>query len=328
MTITEHLDRLAELQPVPFPVVSLYVNAEPDEHGRDPYDVFARNEFRARLQTYPLRSEERQSLSHDLDRISTFLQTGVRPTVNGVAVFACHRAGLFETLQFEPPVDRPWLYIGDQPHLYPLARAASKSPPYVVVLADTARTRIIVVAADPVAVSKPGALSQTRYERHVEDYDPHHVKDVVNAFERIALDDHVTRVILSGDAAVLLLLHEQTPKWLAQRVVDESSLPADASEREVIATTFRAMRRVDERTDRQKVEAAVDAYRAGALGVVGPAATLQALDNGQVEGLLLTDTPDEIVKKAQLTGASVTLVEDPSLLEPFGGVAATLRHRF
>ena len=48
------------------------------------------------------------------------------------------------------------------------------------------------------------------------------------------------------------------------------------------------MAEVDAKTDREKVEAAVGAYRAGGLGVVGPDATLLALTNGQVDELLIT----------------------------------------
>src|SRR5258707_13829497 len=104
MTIIEHLDRLAEFEPVSLPVVSLCLNAQPDEHGRDHYNVFTRQEFKARLHTYPLRSPERQSLGYDLDRISTFLETGGRPPANGVAVFASHPAGLFGTVPFGLPL--------------------------------------------------------------------------------------------------------------------------------------------------------------------------------------------------------------------------------
>jgi peptide subunit release factor 1 (eRF1) len=384
MTITEHLDRLAEFEPVPYPVVSLYLNAQPDEHGRDRYQVFARKELKARLQTYPLRSPERQSLEQDLERISTFLNTGVQASANGIAVFACHAAGLFETVQFNPPVERHWLYIGDQPHLYPLARVASKYPTYLVVLADTYRTRIIVVADGHVAARQAitgvktrradqGALAQARYQRHVENYHLHHVKDVVGALEKIVLADRITRIILSGDVVVLPLLHEQMPKWLAERVIDELSLPPDSPERDVIAATLESTRKLDEQTDRQKVDAAVGAYRGGGLGVVGPDATLLALEMGQVDELLLTASPskisplhrtpaaemaiaidegvvktavapaaagepaaadplsarlsEEFVRKAHQTRARVAFIEDASLLEPFGGVAASLRFR-
>src|SRR5947207_8631831 len=162
MTLQERLDRLADFEPVPYPVVSLYLDAQPDERGRDHYQLFARKELKARLQVYPLRSPERQSLEHDLDRISTFLQNGVVPSAKGIAVFACQPAGLFETVQFDPAVSRHSLYIGDQPHLYPLERVVSQNPPYVVVLADTNRTRIFVVAEGHIAGRKALTGVKTR----------------------------------------------------------------------------------------------------------------------------------------------------------------------
>jgi len=36
---------------------------------------------------------------------------------------------------------------------------------------------------------------------------------------------------------------------------------------------------------------------------------------------------DELVTKARQTSARISFIEDPALLEPYGGVAATLRYR-
>ncbi len=106
----------------------------------------------------------------------------------------------------------------------------------------------------------------------------------------------------------------------------------------------------------------VDAWRGGGLGVVGPEATLRALLMGQVEELLIvatadalkpvqqplgdasepmtTDTSapnaasdkqlqlsDDLVTRAQQTGARVRIIEDSELLLEHGGVGATLRFR-
>jgi peptide subunit release factor 1 (eRF1) len=347
MTITDHLDHLSAFEPVPYPVVSLYLDTRPDEHGRDNYQVFARKEMKARIQSYPLRSSERQSLERDMDRISGYLENKLQPSANGVAVFACEAAGLFETAQFEAPLERHGLYIGDQPHLYPLARVAAQYPAYAVVLADTARTRILVVAEGRVTGTtdiqgvktrwtEQGALSQSRYQRHIENFHLHHVKDVVKALEKIVLLDRLDRIVLSGDVVVLPLLHEQMPKWIAEKVVDELSLPPDSPEKKVIAATLESIRKQDERTDREKVEAAVGAYRAGGLGVVGPDAVLLALELGQVDELLITASlakiqprrfAEEFVRKAHQTSARVAFIEDTALLELYGGVAATLRYR-
>jgi peptide chain release factor subunit 1 len=385
MNITEQLERLAGFEPAPYPVISLYLNTQPDQRGRDHFDTFVRKELKARAQTYPPRSPEREMIERDLERIGHFLANHLQPSSNGVAIFACDAAELFETVQFDAPIQEHWLYIGDQPHLYPLARLASQYPRYAAVLADTARTRILVVAYGGVAADRAiqgvktrhtsqGGWSQPRYQRHIENYHLHHVKDVIAALEKIVLEERLDRIVIAGDAVVIPLLREQMPKSLADKVVEEISLTPDAPEREVISATLASMKKLDERTDREKVEAAVGAYRAGGLGVVGPDQTLLALTNGQVDELLLSatlatlnplrDTPaaemaiandatvaesivpataagepahagsetvrlsDELVTKAEQTSARICFIEDPSLLEPYGGVAATLRYRF
>ena len=385
MTLTEQLDRLASLEPSPYPVLSLYLNTQPNERGRDQYQAFVRKELKARSATYPARSSEREMLERDLARIATFLEVDVQPSANGVAIFACDAANLFEAIQLDAPIAEHSLYVGEQPHLYPLARLVSQFPRYAVVLADTHRTRIVVVAEGAVASDTPiegvktrrtsqGGWSQARYQRHVENYHLHHIKDVVAALEKIVQTEGLTRVVLAGDENVLPLVREQLPKPLADIVVEGASVTSDASQGDVVSRTLATMRELDTRTDRDLVNAAVGAYRGGGLGVVGPDATLLALGNGQVDELLITaslgrmgglqGTPaadialandsaalgepvvepaaagetaaadmgvvrlaDELVRKAQQTSARIQFVEDATLLEPYGGVAATLRYR-
>lgn len=384
MTLTEQLDRLAAFEQSPYPVVSLYLNTQPDGRGRDNFQAFVRKELKARAQTYPARSAERGMLERDMERINGYLQNEVQPSANGIAIFACDAASLFEAVQVDAPVDDHWLYVGDRPHLYPLARIASRYPRYAVVLADTNRTRILVIADGGVTGdtaiegtktrrTTQGGWSQARYQRHVENYHLHHIKDVVAALEKIMVKEGIDRVIVSGDPVAIPLLREQMPKTLAERVVDELSLPSNAPEAEVLAATRAAMLEADAKTDREKVDAAIGGYRAGGLGVVGPDATLLALTNGQVDEILLTGSlgsleglrgtrasemaiandaaivdpavepsmagepagaeagtvrlADELVTRAHQTGARISFIGDPALLEPYGGVAATLRYR-
>jgi hypothetical protein len=53
MPLTDHLDRLARFEPVPYPVVSLYLNTQSNERGRDQFQTFVKQEFKARSRTYP-----------------------------------------------------------------------------------------------------------------------------------------------------------------------------------------------------------------------------------------------------------------------------------
>ena len=52
MSLTEQLERLAAFEPAPYPVVSLYLDTRPNQHGRDQHQAFTRKEFKARSRTY------------------------------------------------------------------------------------------------------------------------------------------------------------------------------------------------------------------------------------------------------------------------------------
>ena len=107
-----------------------------------------------------------------------------------------------------------------------------------------------------------------------------------------------------------------------------------------------------------------DAWHAGGLAVAGPEQTLDVLQKGQVEELLITATPellrraatltsdvtptpveidtsapaadvdsdrhrlaDHFVVHAHMSGARVRFIEDPALLADVGGVGALLRFK-
>ena len=376
MSLSEQLGRLAAFEPAPYPVVSLYLNTQPGQHGRDQHQAFIRKEFKARSQTYPTGSPERESLDQDLERISQYLETELQPSSNGVAIFACSAGELFEAIQMGGAVEQHWLHIGDQPHLYPLARLESQYPRYAAVLADTHSARIMVFASgdlvaerDVVGVktrsTSQGGWSQARYQRHISNFHLHHAKEVIDTLDRVVQAEGITQILLSGDEVIMPVLREQLPKHLADKVVDQVRLPTHAPVSDVMKASLEAMGKLNERTDREKVDAAVGAFRAGGLGVVGPEHTLMALAAGQVEELLISaslrelqaphaandtlltepavDTvsageaadaepqvvrlADELVTKATQTAALVTFIEDPSLLADYGGVAALLRFR-
>src|SRR2546423_3505451 len=95
--LTTQLDRLASFDPGPFPVISLYLNLQPNERGRDQFEPFLRKELADRIATYSASGPERDSLDRDGDRIRDYVRT-IDGAVNGLAVFACGGADLFEAV--------------------------------------------------------------------------------------------------------------------------------------------------------------------------------------------------------------------------------------
>jgi len=359
--LSSQLDRLASLDSGPFPVVSLYLNLQPDQHGRDNFEPFLRKELADRVRTYSAQGPERQSLEQDAEKIREHVRT-IDPAANGLALFACSAADLFEPIPLAAPVPEHRLYISDQPHLYPLARLLDEYPRYAVVLADTHVARIFVFAANQLETEqdiagvktrrhKMGGWSQARYQRHMENYHVHHAKDIAEALARIVRDEHVATILISGDEVIVPLLKEQLPKDVADCVVDTLRMDTRAPQADVLEASLAVMREQAAATDRERVDALFDNYRAGGLACVGVDDTLKAFELGQVDELLITGSPDSIdapaapdsesaaepsaeeraadtlIVQARQTSAKVRFIQDPALLAGVGGAGAFLRFK-
>jgi len=374
-TMDEPLARLVAFDPTTFPVLSVYLNTQPDQHGRTPDAApYLHREFKALARTWAPSSPERHSFDQDVERIVSYATDEIDPAANGVAIFACWGVGeFFEAIQLTTPISDNRVYAYNQPHLYHLARLDERYPRYAAVLTDMNTARIFVFGLDHVigaeAVNgkkvhrvKVGGWSQARYQRRVGNAHLEHAKDVIERLAQIVREDKITHIILAGDSVVIPLLEEQLPRDLVS-MVQVIKLDIHASEQDVLTATLAKLQGQEARTGAEKVERLMQQYRGRGLAVAGPQETLEALAKGQVEELLISGSleethplpeeveailapeipdseggtkseeprqasvPDLLVTKAKQTGATVTFIEDGSLLESIGGVGAFLRWR-
>ena len=144
------------------------------------------------------------------------------------------------------------------------------------------------VKSDKTRRTSQGGWSQARFQRNIANMHQQHVKEVVDALDRIVTQEGIEQILTVGDEVVLPLLRDQMPKHLADKVVDHLKIDSKAPVDEILAATVEAMGRLNEQSDKDKVEAAIGGHRGGNLGVVGPEATLEALIKGQVDELLLS----------------------------------------
>lgn len=369
----ELMAALLEFESQELPVISLYLDTRAGAQGRQNFSSFVRKRLTERARAYDAQSPERESLDADSRRIAAYLMN-LKPSSQGVALFACSGANdFFRVGQFDAPFERHQLFVFERPHVYPLARLIDQYRPYAVVLADTNRAQIFVFACGSTINRKDlqnvktkqaqvGGWTQSRYERHLENYHIQHAKEIVKVLEDTVQREGIEDVILAGDETTIIpLLREQMSKELSGRIIDVMSLAIDTPEHALLEESLRVYRLYDLTSDRQKVEQLMNEYGAGGRAVVGVPETFAALSNGQVEELLIAastsslkydeaevkkvwdayqsdveapatvdarNIADELVRRAkQLSSARVTFIEDPTLLEPVGGVGALLRYR-
>ena len=335
------LDRLARMEPVRFPLLSLYLNAQPDGRGKDNYSAFVRKELRRLVEDFPLRSPERESIERDAEAIERWLAGDVRPSANGIALFACSAAGFFEALQLDAPIENHRLTIGDRPHLAALARVVDRYPRHAVVLADSNHARIYVFGRGRVIgreeVTNPklsrtdvGGWSQMRYQRHVENLQLHHAKEVIEELRRIVAEERAAYVFLAGDEVIVPVLESHLPKELERKVVGVLRLDIRTPENEVMLAAEEALSAHVAGKEAERIEELRGEWRAGGLAVAGTRKVLEALGNGQADEVWIATNEgeaDEIVQRALETSASVRFVENPGLLAEMDGIVARLRYK-
>jgi len=363
--VDELLDRLAVVEPTEMPVVSLYLDTRTNDVGREGFDPFLRKELKRRVDSYPLRSPERDSLEADSERIVAYVRQSLPKAAHTLALFACSGTGLFEALPVEATLGENRIFVGTQPHLYPLARLVEQYRRYAALVVDSHVARLFVfglgTALEERDITNPklhrtrvGGWSQMRYQRHVDHRHLKHAKEAAQALTRAVRDEGIEHVILGGDDVILPMVREELPKEIAGRIIDVLSLSVRTPEHEILAATLDAFRRHDAADDVETVTTLLDEYRGGGLAVVGLSDSVAALEAGQVDELVLvaapialarteaTDsqaglTPDELahreelagdlVARARRTGASVRFIEDTGLLWDHEGVGAFLRYR-
>jgi peptide subunit release factor 1 (eRF1) len=326
----EPLARLVAFEPTTLPVVSVYLNTQPDRHGRTSDAApYLHREFKALARTWAPGSPERRSFDRDVERIVSYAAGKIDPAANGVAIFACWGADeFFEAIQLTTPVSDNRVYACPQPHLYHLARLDEQYPRYAAVLTDTNTARIFVFGLDHVIAAedvkgkkvhrvKVGGWSQARYQRRVGNAHQEHAKEVMERLAQIVREDKISHIILAGDQVVIPLLQEQLPREMVS-MVEVMKIDIHASQQDVLTATLAKLLEQEARTAAEKVERLMQQYRARGLAVVGLQETLEALVNGQVDELLISGALED----SHPLPEEVRAILAPELPDSEGGTAS------
>jgi peptide subunit release factor 1 (eRF1) len=321
------LDRLVTFEPTPFPVISVYLNTQADQNGRDNFDAFVRRELKAQAKKWTMRTPERESFDRDSERINEYLRDELRPSSNGAAIFACSaERDFFEAVQFDAPINENHFYTSYQPSVYSLARFIDHYPPYVALIADTSVAHLYIFGAGEEIEQRDiispnlhrtmiGGWSQARFQRRIDNIRAHHAKEVVDELDRVTREENIERIVIAGDEVIIPMMREQLPQRLEQMVISTLRLDVTTPEHEVMKASFEAVRAHDARKDAEKVENLLDKHLGSGYAVTGARDTLIALTLGQVDEMFLSASEQDV--RDDLTGKAEELI--PGLPEDVDG---------
>lgn len=309
MNLTTLIKKLGSFEPDGYPFLSIYINAEPDNTGRDNFEIWLKKQLSEQAAIYKDNADEAGRLEKAVEKINEYADSDVEPKANGVAIFASlGDSEFFEAVQFEIAFPESQMFNFDRPHIFPLARAVWQNPKYAVLWADTNKADIYVFGGENrIRTDNPeddkveniqntvtsrtsvGGWSQARFERHIGNYHLHHAKEVVAELESIMNKRAIEHLILCGDeTSIMPILRPQLSKALEDKVIGTLNMSQYDSAEEIREKTSEAFGIENALRDQQQVERVNDAANAAAgMGTLGVADTLRALSNGQVQELVI-----------------------------------------
>jgi peptide chain release factor subunit 1 len=279
----------------PGPVLSLYLNTDPTLGNADAYKLRLRN----MLKGVDL-PRDQQAVEHYFDR--EFDWSG-----RSVAVFSSAGQDFFRASPLQVPV-RDWITVADRPAVKPLADLLDAYGGYGVVLVDKQGARLFFfhlgelreqegVLGEAVKRVKRGGASSFPGRRggiagrtkYVDEVVERNMRDTAEFAARFFEDNRVRRVLIGGTDDNIAIFRTLLPKNWQSLIGGNFPMSMTASHTDVLAKAMQIGQEAERRRETRLVEQVITAARKGAYGVVGLEGTLQAIHDGRVQTLLISE---------------------------------------
>ncbi len=368
--LTHRIRTLIMTEPDRRPLVSCYLACDASTAG-------ARHTFerRARELRELRAADDRDTLDEALDQIRAYLTTSLHPSTRGVALFA--RGGeqpVFEAMQFQVPVPNH-VSVGDTADIYHLVELKDTYHRYVVLISSERYARIIEVnlgavtrelwAKRPELRERVGReWTHAHYQNHSRDRGLRFLDEKIQLLDKLMVGGGHTHLILAGNARLTAQIRERLPPHLRTKMIDTLQFSALASPKDVVDMTLWSFIEAEQRESHDAVTELIQALSRQGLAVRGTQESLEALQRGQADVLILSgqyrsepvwrcrecpsletrsDRPARceacastnlvlehskqlLVRLAEERGVEIELVHDSDELMRIGGVGCLLRY--
>ena len=181
-----------------------------------------------------------------------------------------------------------------------------------------------------------GGWKQMKYQRNIDNNRDDFSKVIVKDLEELIEKTGAKNLIIAGDEIAATLLQDnlspQTQEILHTEVLRLDMKTPRLDIKEEVRELLEEIEQADAHSQAEKL---VGAVRGRGLGVSGDNPTKQALENGQVEMLLIdpntenldNETREELIRLAATTGAAVEMVENHEKFAAMDGVGGLLRYK-
>ncbi|PWT90560.1 MAG: hypothetical protein C5B54_06945 [Acidobacteria bacterium] len=304
MITNETLSDIREYSPQNFLITTLYLQidgAPQQSHLIALKDLIKQR--KGELDNQNLRPEIASSISDDFKRISDFINFEFsRQGTRTLAIFSCSAVKYWHILPLQLPL-RNSLAVGNGPYLLPLNMVLEEYDRFLVILIERAKARLFEVFAGEirehssildevprkVKVGGFGGAEERRIARHIEDLVRRHYKNVSDAAYELHKKYSFNYVILCGNDQNSKEFPHYLHNSLQEHVVTCAAEEFGASLKEIQERVLPAIREIKQKQEQKVLKRLFDQVNSGGLGIVGIDSTIRALQQGQVNSLVVRE---------------------------------------
>ncbi len=291
---------LAGFKGLDAPVTSLYLDVDGRRRirARDVEVALERMARPVRERDHP---EGHASVCADLDRMEAYVRGGIdRSRARGLAVFACSAHDFWEVETLAVPVaDR--LVVNHTPYVRELEAVVARHERYALLLADRQRARLFLFHQGeltdkgdhldllPRHDDDGGQMGKDQVAGHTAAAAHRHLKQAAAAAFALFQEQGFDHLVLCGPEDVTAEIERDLHAYLRERIAGRAHLAAGATEDEIRQVADDVEAGVQRALEAATVGRLRQAVGAGAGGVGGLDAVLQALVAHRVDTLLVSE---------------------------------------
>ncbi len=336
--LQQHIRTLITLEETEAPVVSVYMNIENDSAKL--------REFIKRRVSLLKKSLPQEQLHHfqrAMERIDSNLAEEIEKAAKGIAIFVREgNSPFFLSLKFMVPLSN-MIAVGPFPNVYYLVEMKDTYHRYVVMIMNDRGARILEVNLGE--ITKQLWTDRPRLSEHIgqtstrQQYQHRQglqgetfMQEQIKVLDRVMAAGGHTHLILAGESA--WRLRNALPHHLSVKFVDVVDISSRANIQDIVTRTIAAFVEKEEQESLEMVDRLVREIKTDGLAVFGADATLEALQFGVADVLVMAQSFDPefhvkgmMVKIAERFGCKIEVVNESETLDRLGGVGCLLRYR-
>lgn len=279
--------------------VSFYLNVDPLFNKKGDYMVHFKNMMKNTAET--LDKAVYKVVKDDLEKIDNYIVANKRMFKRGLAIFSSTENSFWKEYNLGVPVKNE-LIVDKTPYTQPLLNILDNYQKYAVLLVDKESARIFVVHLGDIVEYEevhtpdiPGrhkkggwyALSQSRYERHIDFHLNIHLKSVIEKLDSFLSGEYIGRLIIGGPDDAVSMVKGMLHKTILNKVIGTVRMNMLARSDEVLNKIEPIASEFEKKKEDEDVEILITKAMKNENAVLGLDNVLNALQEQRVMKLFL-----------------------------------------